>query len=473
MVCPLHELLLRRPTFARLRELEWSQWTAPADLHTAQQHRLAALLRHAGSRTEFYRRRFFETGLNPADIRPESARQALSALPLLDKATIRVHRDEMRWPGAPGGLFAQDTGGSTGEPLRFFFDRRRQACDQAARIRTHRWFGADVGDRELYLWGSPIEWTRTDRVKRFRDRLFNHRLLNAFEMSPPRMDAYLDELERYRPSCVFGYPSSLALLADHARRRGRRPSVPGLRAVFVTGEVCLDDDRRSIAEAFGVPVADGYGSREGGFVAHECPAGGFHVMNEHVVVEIVRDGVPVPDGEEGEIVLTHLEAYGMPFIRYRTGDVACLSPGRCACGRGLPLMGRVQGRSTDLLRLPDGTVRHALSIIYPLRAMEGVRQFRVVQEADFSTTVEVVLDQNRGAPFIDQISKAVRPVVGPGVALRVVPVDHILPGASGKHRYVVSHVPAEQPGARRECPSPVAESAAARASVRREESCPA
>lgn len=351
----------------------------------------------------------------------------------------------MLWHEAPGGLHRHNTGGSTGEPLTFHFDRRRQGYDQAARIRTHRWFGVDIGDRELFLWGSPIEWTRTDGVKRFRDALFNQRLLNAFDMSPQRIDAYIDAFNRFKPVCLFGYPSSIALLIDHARSRNCRLDTRRLQAVFVTGEVCHPHQREAIAEYLGVPVADGYGSREAGFIAHECPLGQMHLTAENVIVEIInQNGAAQPVGTPGEIVVTHLDAYAMPFIRYRTGDIGRLKPGRCACGRGLPMMDVVQGRATDFLYLPDGTVKHALSIIYPLRAMEGVRQFRVTQHEDFGVVVDVVADDAKGGISREAVAHRVRPVLGDSVDLRVEIVPRIAAEGSGKFRYVVSYA---RPGA--------------------------
>ncbi len=443
VVHPLHERLLGRATVRCARELEQSQWMSPRDLRQEQDRKLAALLRHSAEHVPYYRILARTGRVAPSDGDP---RAALARLPLLSKDDIRAHGPAMVWHDAPGGVFPHNTGGSTGEPLIFHFDRRRQAYDQAARIRTHRWFDVKLGDRELLLWGSPIELRRTDRLRSVRDRLLNQLMLNAFAMSPERMDIYLGAMRRFSPHALFGYPSSLALLADHAARRGDTGATGDLRAIFVTGEVCYPHHRRTLSRVFGAPVADGYGSREAGFIAHECPSGAMHIMAENVIVEILRDGTPVAEGEEGEIVVTHLDAYAMPFIRYRTGDIGKLRAGRCACGRGLPLMDMVNGRSTDFLYLPDGTIRHALSIIYPLRELEGVRQFRVRQHRDYATTVSIVALPGQTGLTGEIVSRAVRGVVGQDVRLDVEFVPDIPPLGSGKHRYVISE--ASPPDAR-------------------------
>ena len=436
LICPAHEWLLGRKTFRYARELEESQWASPNELRQLQEIKLRALLRHARANTPFYRRRLMHPGAN---VTSSDVFEVLAQLPLLEKSDVRRSGRDMVWADTPGGVLEYNTGGSDGSPLTFYFDRRRQAYDQAARIRSHRWFGIDVGDREVYLWGSPIELRRTDLLKRVRDALFNQRLLNAFDMSSTRMDSYLDVLDRFQPACLFGYPSSVALLVEHARSRGRTIDTRSLRAILVTGEVCYPHYRQAITSFADVPVANEYGSREGGFIAHECPQGNTHLIAENVIVEIIKDGRAVPPGGAGEIVLTHLDAYAMPFIRYRTGDVGRLKAGRCRCGRGLPMMDVVQGRTTDFLYLPDGSTKHALSIIYPLRAMRGVRQFRVTQQEDYSVTIDVVCDERTARVTRDVVERGVRPVLGDNVQVRVALVERIPTGRSGKHRYVVSH----------------------------------
>lgn len=432
----LHEAIVGRPTPRCARELESTQWMSPAEIRDLQNEKLGQLLKHAWDNVPFYRERFDRAGVN---VRNADALGELAKLPLLSKQEIREAGERTIWRAGPGRLSRRSTGGSSGEPLTFYLDRRREAYDQAARIRTHRWFGVGLGECEVLLWGSPIEMSRTDRVRSVRDQLFNQHLLDAFQMSESRMDQYLDQWDRLSPVALFGYPSSIALFVRYARSKNQALDASQLRAVFVTGEVCYPQDRELIEEYFGVPVADGYGSREAGFIAHQCPHGGMHVTAENVIVEILQDGGEAATGETGEIVVTHLDAYGMPFIRYRTGDVGRLLPGRCRCGRGLPLMDVVQGRSTDFLLLPDGTIRHALSIIYPLREMAGVGKFRVTQDEDLSVSVEVVAERSASAITVEGIARQVRPVLGDDVRLGVRLVDAIEESASGKFRYVVSH----------------------------------
>lgn len=436
---PAHERLLGRSTVRFLRQLEESQWGSPDELRALQRHKLQRLLQHAVANVGLYRDRMRRVGVDPL---VDDPRTALNRLSPIDKSDIRAAGESAVWRNAPGGVFTSSTGGSTGEPLSFYLDRRRQAFDRAARLRSLGWFGVRVGDRELYLWGSPIESSRVAAVRHVRDWLLNQRLLSAFAMSSSQMDEYLDRWDRYRPTSLYGYPSSIALFVEHARSRRRPLDTRRLRAVFVTGEICYPHQREAIADYFGVPVANGYGAREAGFIAHECQLGCMHICAENVIVEILDErGEPVPVGTAGEMVVTHLDAYAMPFIRYRTGDIGALRPGRCACGRGLPLVQVVQGRKTDFLVLPDGTVKHALSVIYPLREMRGLRRFRVLQRADHSMVVEVVADDVGQRITREAVARCLRPVIGEDVGLQVRLVEKIDVTDSGKHRYVTSQVP--------------------------------
>jgi phenylacetate-CoA ligase len=434
LVLPVHEFLLRRPTFRVLRELERSQWWPAAKLRELQTAKLRRLLRHAAHAGSFYRDR-----IRRADI--DLDRMTLDDLPriaTLSKADIRANGDEMTDAAVAARMTLYTTGGSTGETLIFKIDRGRQAADQAARARTRRWFGIEPGERELYLWGSPMELAAQDRLKLLRDRLTNHKLLSAFNMTPARMSRHLREIRRFDPVHIFGYPSSLARLVRHARQCGRRLGGRSLKAVFTTGELLIAQDRAIIEEAVSVPVVDGYGSREAGFIAHQCPRGRYHLTMESMVVELLdTDGQPVSGIESGEVTVTHLDALGMPFIRYRTGDLARWSAEPCACGRALRCLDIVEGRKTDMLRTSDGGYAHGLSVIYVLRAEPGVRQFKVVQQADLSLDVSVVADGVLDERRQDALRSQLRRRIGPGVDVRLEVVSEIAPDPSGKHRHIV------------------------------------
>jgi phenylacetate-CoA ligase len=299
----------------------------------------------------------------------------------------------------------------------------------------------DIGDPEIVVWGSPIELGAQDRVRRWRDALMRTQLLPAFEMNEAKLNGFVAEIRRRRPRMLFGYPSALSHIARHAERRGQAMNDLGIRVAFVTSERLYDDQRAVIERVFGCRVANGYGARDAGFIAHECPQGGMHITAEDIVLELLdASGKPVPPGDPGEIVITHLATRDFPFIRYRTGDVAVLDERRCACGRGLPMLKEIQGRTTDFVVAADGTVMHGLALIYILRDMPQVNAFRIVQESLQRTVVQVVPGSGFDEVAVTTIARGFRQRLGAGVQVDVERVEAIAPEKSGKFRYVVSRV---------------------------------
>lgn len=436
LIFPLQERLKRHTTVAVRRALEQTQWWAPERIAALQGERLRGLLSRAAE-VPYWRELFARLRLDPLGLRGPGD---LQALPLLDKATIRAHTESMKHPQARG-LARFNTGGSSGEPLVFFIGRERVSHDVAAKWRATRWWGVDIGDPEVVVWGSPIELGTQDLLRAWRDRLLRTELLPAFEMNEPRLDGFVAAIRSRRPRMLFGYPSALAHIARHARQRGQRMDDLGIRVAFVTSEQLYDDQRACIEQVFGCGVANGYGGRDAGFIAHECPAGGMHLTAEDVVVEIVDpDGRALPPGQAGEVVVTHLATGDFPFIRYRTGDVAVLDDRRCACGRGLPMLREIQGRTTDFVVAADGTVMHGLALIYVLRDLPGVGQFKIVQDDLLHTRILVVAVEGYDADVEELIIRQTRARLGQQVSVSVTRVGEIRPEASGKFRYVASHV---------------------------------
>ena len=436
------EAAMHRPTFAMLAELERTQWLSREGIEAYQTLHLNQLLASALSHSPWHADRLRAAGLDDAAGAGTVTVEDLSRLPTMDKRDARDNVEQLVWREAPGGVFKYTTGGSSGEPLIFYFGRARQASDAAGRIRARRWWGVQPGEREVYLWGAPVELNKTDRIKTLRDRLVNQLVLNAFAMSPERMDGYLDALQAWQPRCVYGYASSVALLAAHAEARQRTLRLPQLRVVCTTGEPLYPHQRELIARVFGAPVANEFGSRDIGFTAHEAPGGQMLLMSESHIVEVLdEEGQPVKPGEVGEAVITGLTSAAQPFIRYRTGDVMRLSSEPAAGGQGLHVIDEVTGRQTDFVVAADGRVMHALAVIYVLRAVPGIAQFKCIQHALDRMEVQIVPDAHWNEAARAAVVAGLRARLGDALQVELRMLDDIPPEASGKHRYVVSHVP--------------------------------
>lgn len=418
------------PVVRALEELEKSQWLPPEEIARTQGHRLRALLAHAATQVPHYRRSIKQAGLSVEDIK---GAEALRALPVVTKSLVRDHPEELTSKDATErGARENATGGSTGEPLRFLQDRRYHVYRRAAMYRGFRWCGWTLGGPLAYLWGiDPDAGSRTARG-RVLEAFFGIKRFNAFDMPADQLDGILDALDASDPDILIGYASSLRLLARHALSRGGGPS---LRAVESSAEVLDPDARAQIEKAFRCRVLDRYGCREAGVIAHECAAGeGWHINAETTFVEIEPDG---------GLLVTPLMNYSMPLIRYRNEDLAVAGETPCSCGRGLPVLSKIIGRRSDLIRSPSGKIIHGEFFTHLFYQAAGVSAFQVVQTDPESLTVSVVADAafNEG-----ERSKLTRIILEHGdPAFRVVwkTVREIPCGPTGKHRFTISEVPEE------------------------------
>ncbi|TAK91047.1 MAG: phenylacetate--CoA ligase family protein [Burkholderiaceae bacterium] len=441
---PLHEGLKRHNSVALRRAMESSQWWSRDKLQTLQLQRLQSLLNHCAMHVPYWQERLRTLDLTPNDFQTLAD---LRKLPLLTKADIRAHTESLKADNAQA-LARFNTGGSSGEPLVFYIGKERVSHDVAAKWRATRWWGVDIGDPELVVWGSPIELGAQDRIKLLRDKLLRTQLLPAFEMSPANLDRFVATIVRVKPKMLFGYPSSLSRIAQHARQQGVALNQLGVKVVFVTSERLYDEQQQMMASTFACPVANGYGGRDAGFIAHQCPQGGMHITAEDIIVEIVdAAGQPQGPGTSGEIVVTHLATGDFPFIRYRTGDIGTLDTQPCSCGRGLPLLKEIQGRSTDFVIAQDGTLMHGLALIYVIRDLPSVAGFKIIQESLDHT--RVLLKPGPGFSPADEtaISVGLKKRLGQTVNITIEKVSEVPPEKSGKFRYIVSHVPQAQSNA--------------------------
>ena len=434
---PLHERLKHHSTVAALRELERSQFLPRDELDRLQSQRLRRLLERAATRVPYYRALFAERGIDWREIR---AATDLARLPLLSKADIRAAADRLRADDA-GALSAASTSGSTGESLTFYLGRERVSHDVAAKWRATRWWGVDIGDPEVVLWASPIESGSQDRLRDLRDRLLRSHFIDARDLSEARVPHLLAQIERADPRMLFGYTSALARLAAFALQRGQQLHCPRLKVVFVTAAKLGEQQRANIRQVFGAPVADGYGGRDAGFIAHECPAGTMHLTEEDLIVEIVDDdGAPLPPGESGEIVVTHLASGDFPFIRYRTGDRGRLGSPTCPCGRTLRGLQAIEGRMNDMLVGEGGRVMHHTGISNVLKDVAGLLNYKVIQEREDLVRVQIVASRPIAVADREHIRGQMRAFLGPALVTEIEQVPDIAPEPSGKHRYIVNRV---------------------------------
>jgi phenylacetate-CoA ligase len=429
----------RRNTVRYFRECEQSQWKSREEIEAGQLAALNALLAHAWANCPFYRNLLDAAGLGA---RPLQSLEEIVRLPILDKEIIRNNRPGMIAKEQEDQLWKKTTGGSTGETLEFFQTKLSYEWRMAMARRGYAWAGARPGTKQAYIWGAPIgdkRWLRNLKIRlnHFVDR---QRYYNSFLFDNAAIAACIRSMNRYRPEFVVGYVNPLYNLALFSRQG--HPIAFRPRAVLTAAEKLHAFQKQTLQEVFGCEVFETYGSREFMLIASECAEhDGLHVSAENLLVEIVdAKGLPVRDGEVGRVVVTDLHNYGMPFIRYEVGDLAVPRSRPCPCGRGLPLIEKIVGRTLDMLRTADGRQVPGEFFVYLLLDFCDIKQFQVVQDALEHVEFRYVPQRDLKSDTVERVRRKMELVFGPTVTIDMVRLDEIPLTAAGKRQVAIANL---------------------------------
>jgi phenylacetate-CoA ligase len=439
---PLHAWMITRRAEVHYADLKRTQWLAPREIRELQQRRLRKLIQHAYLHVPYYRERMRAQGLRPEAI---ATLEDLRRLPLLGKEDVREHLyfDLLADNKNNREILKITTSGSTGEPFVCYADRSQLEMRWAATLRSMEWTGYRFGDRQARLWHQTIGMSWHQVLRERLDAWLSRRIfIPAFELSEADVERALVRLRRHRPTLIDGYAECFAYLAEHARRHGIREIRP--KGIISSAQVLPDDDRRAVEEAFSTRVFDKYGSREFSGIAYECDArAGHHVVAESYIVEILKNGKPAPPGELGEVVVTDLNNHCMPFIRYRIGDLAvAIDPDEpCPCGRGLPRIGRIEGRVQSMIVGAGGFVVPGSLFLHLLKDYNhAIRQFQVLQEQAGVVTLKVVKAPRFDVSVLDEALRILKRYLGHETRIEVEFVEEIPMVRTGKRQVSLSRV---------------------------------
>lgn len=419
--------------------LDRSQWRDPADVRADQRRALVALAEQHSRTTPFFRGRMQAAELTPDDLGRDGG---LQALPPLTRRDVQSAGD---------GLFAVDadahhrppstaiSSGSTGEPVKVRTAPMNSLLTSAITLRDHAWHDlhhrgrlasvrANISTRQAPSWGRPASLVGPTGPAQ------------GIAASMPIAEM-ASILEHFEPTLMIAYPSVVDALATHWADRSTVPTT--LRTIQTTGETLDPATRWSALTVFGARIWDGYSCMEVGTIASECPSGSglYHVMAETVLVEVdVPTGEPFGPGV-GKVLVTDLHNPHTPLFRYETGDLATITD-PCPCRRGLPTIGRIRGRSRNLVALPDGTRRFPLVGFYKFRDIAPIRQYQVTQRSLDRVDVTLVADRPLTADETDELSEVVATALGHPFEIRVVEHnDPLARGRGGKFEDFVCEVP--------------------------------
>jgi phenylacetate-CoA ligase len=419
------------------RELERAQWLPGDALQAVQFQKLKRLLAHACENVPYYRERFQREDIHPEDVK---SWDAFRALPTLSRQDIIDHLEALVAPAYRDALRLRTSSGSTGTPMSFYLNRATSRWSGALQGRCRGWYGVRPGDKVAWFWSAQRDmpdrsWTWRDHLTA---RVKRRRYLNVFDMTEARMRAFAAMLTRWQPHMFRSNPAVLALFTRFAQAEGFTRIRP--RLIESTAQKLTDPQRRLFEDFYQCPVADNYSNIELHDIAYQCPAGGLHVVETRVLEIVGDDGRPVPPGQVGEIVVTGLHELGMPFIRYRTGDLGITGQEACPCGRGMPVLREIVGRQRDFTLTADGGYVYGAFFAELFEHAPEVIRYQVYQPDRQHLEVRLQCQASPSPDWLANVQARLQTHFGQAVHIALLTVDDLPLPPSGKHRFVVSAV---------------------------------
>ncbi len=417
-----------------LYRLRINQWRTTSELEEIQRQKLVRIIRHAYEKVPYYHRLFDSAGVAPDDIRTVDD---LRKIPVTTKSRLQeLPPDEFLAGGVSvDSCIRLRTSGSTGKQLDIFLSQKEKTFLDLVWARAYQENGLKLRDRRLVLRSflrpdPPAYWFEYLGIMR-----------RKYEYLYDESTDTLETIRRIKPEVIVSYPSLLKLLALELKQNPQAPVVRP-RAVFTRSELLNLADRDLINAAFGVTLSDMYGSQEFGCMAWECERHeGYHMNIDTTVIEFIKDGKTSASGERGKLICTALHSYTMPLIRYELGDVGVPACRQCSCGRGLPLLENLEGRSDGFVQLPGDIIFTAASFSLIMRDIEGIKQYRIEQEKLNELTVYIEKGRNFSSGVPGQIEATITKHLDRDIRVIITIVDSIPTDQSGKLRAVVSKLP--------------------------------
>ena len=407
------------------------------DIFEQRDQKLRKLIEIAYRNIPYYEEMFASLNLRPDDIRNAAD---LVKLPVLSKRDILQNEKNLINPKLGKRMFLRKTGGSTGMTLHFMKEGDALAKNDAVMYRCYKWYGIDIGDRQVRFWGVPVT-AKLRQKEQLKDFFANRIRISAFDISKVSCLEQYKRIKRFKPAYFYGYTTAIYGFCLFMKESGISLDDLNLKAVICTAEKMYPHHRKLFDEVFECPVVDEYGSSENGIIAFQCPEGNLHIMADHLCVEFLDENDnPVKPGQPGRIVITDLACHAMPLLRYDIGDIGTPSAEKCSCGIELPLMEMVEGRKEDFIRKKNGELVHAAYLCYTLKE-DTVHEFKMYQKKVDLLHVQIVKSPSFTEDSEKKLESNLRSALGDDVRITFEYLDKIPREKSGKLRYFVSELP--------------------------------
>ena len=434
------DIFLRMSVSRYMKFFEKSQMWSYEQIEKHQNRKLRQLIIHVYENIPFYHNLFRKLEIYPEDIKSS---KDLKRLPILTKEDIINDFSAFQATNIKQfGPIQRRTGGTTGKPFRYYMDRDSLSASWAINFRGWSWSGYKYGDKIVTIAGSSLvpneKASFKKRIRSFMERNYG---FSGAHLSNEIMGVYATQIQKINPEFLRGYPSSIFSFAKFIQKENIRTIKP--RAVFVTAEVLYPHVRKFIESTFDCPVFNYYGCGDGGANANECKEHtGFHISCDRTIMEFVdleNNGERVSTGERGEIILTDLHNYAMPFIRYSPADTGVLSSETCSCGRVLPLLKDIEGRTTDIIEFSNGISLSGPAFTLVFKDF-NIDYYQLIQKKRDKLIIRLMVGKNYTQEESKKILEIMRYHCGEGVELELEFVDTIPTTKNSKFKFIISEI---------------------------------
>jgi phenylacetate-CoA ligase len=400
---------------------------------STQKSKLNSILNHCIQNVPFYKK-------------IESTEQvSIHHFPVIDKEIIKTNFESFVAQNVTQKRRKKNsTSGSTGTNFFFYSDYKTDVYRDAFVNLGENWAGANISERKLIIWGAERDMINNSLKKKLINSkfLFNTKMISSYHMTNEDIEKnIIPTIKSFKPKVIVGYPSSLGYIAEYILKNNIKLNID-LKGVITSGESLSIFNREIIESAFATKVFNRYGCRDVGPIAHECKEHkGLHVFSDHVYIEILNEkGEECMPGEIGEIVVTDLDNFVFPFIRYKIGDIGKWATYECTCGRKLPLLESVEGRTFDLI-IGTNNNRVPGNYFTLLRnKLKGIDQFQIIQERVGLLEVRLKVNEEYHESSDTKLIALMKEKLGDDMNIKVKHVPNLDTTISGKFRWVVSNI---------------------------------
>lgn len=429
-------------TLKYYEKLKKIQWNTIEENQKIQRKKLYELIKYASQNIPYYRKIIKKYDIHFSE---DTIFCDIRKFPVLTKEIIREHFNEL-YKFRDNTYYRNTSGGSTGEAVIFFQDKQYLEWANATKRLFNEWAGRKPGDPMIKLWGSLRDVLKSSRsIKGYlRQQISGITILNSYKISEKDMYEYVKRINSIKPRLLLAFPNSIDELARFIQEH--HLSIYSPPAIMTSGGLLYPEVKARIKEVFQAPVFNRYGSREVGDIASNCEKNqGLHIIpNIHYIEILDNRDKEVKAGGAGDIVITSLTNYSMPLIRYKIEDRGILSKKECSCGRGFPLLEKVEGRVRSMFRNKQGDLIESGVFIRLFYFRDNIKQFQVIQESLDQITINLVLKDKQKLKVVEkdfrEISEVIKPIMGNDTKVKYNIVNEIKHSPSGKYMYTFSKI---------------------------------